>query len=275
MKKLVAFGDSFLTTDMRVKPAQSIPEIISKKLEVPLLEFASSGSAIQYSVNCFLKYIQSEEYDPEDYILYGLTSLERVHTVDVPTPNLSVMILNLGSAALTYEGFDAVQQRWVKENIEHVLWASQKICNLEINTEAIRTLSLIQSFARTLQNRFIVVHPFDNYGDLEVKLVDTIIKPSSNFLPILPPKFKSWHELGMAEYADNDYYWKAMRKMADPRTNHFCGVNRVIIGDMLATVFETGDLSKYDTSRVRKNLITEPYEMTDIEFKTRLNATNG
>ena len=31
MKKLVVFGDSYLTTDMRVKPAQSIPEIISKK----------------------------------------------------------------------------------------------------------------------------------------------------------------------------------------------------------------------------------------------------
>lgn len=81
--RLIVFGDSYAHS----KAEQSWPNILSEKLGVELINYAVSGTSLNYSIQQFFNYYRNE-YQSDDYIVFVTTSTHRIpFTLDGGLPS--------------------------------------------------------------------------------------------------------------------------------------------------------------------------------------------
>ena len=90
MKKLVVFGCSFVNYDWVEKEISHLTwaNILASNLNIPVINYGVSGSGMNYHMCEFLKYINSENYDSNDIIIWSTTHEQRIHTASMPHPHL-------------------------------------------------------------------------------------------------------------------------------------------------------------------------------------------
>jgi hypothetical protein len=258
-KKLVVFGDSFFSCE----GPNSITELLSSSLKVPMKNTARSGSAIQYSVVEFLKYVESKDYHKDDTILFGLTSPERIYTYDIP--NLSFGVCAVKGSGYSNEGFEPSHRRWLDENLLHCVWAAEKIYHPDINTETIRTLLFLRGWASIIPNKIIVLSPFSAQSILEGNSISRFIEQTSNFFPlVLKDQGPLLYDLSIDEFESDELFTRAAFR-EDKRLNHLTLENRQVVAKALHQLIESEKVEDYFSiiATAKKRIITESHVPLD------------
>ena len=267
MKKLVVFGDSFANYSKGVEAGDIIcswTTELANKLNLPLLMYGIAGSSLSYSLHMFFEYYLSEEYDSEDYIIF-LTSdpVSRSYTKTMPHPSLGV-----APGALHNPFYTRHEKRWLKNNIKSLDWYQMSCANQGLNFELVQTFATLKVWADShLTNKLLVMRVFGIYFDQHIESFNEIIKPNSNFFPILE-KENSLYKLSIDEFASYEMFAQCIAGN-DPRMNHFSKVNRDILVSLVYEIFKNNSINGFDSNHFIKNIYNTKDEVV------RLSNTRG
>lgn len=241
MKKLIGFGDSFIAPSSK----DNWLEKLGMLLDLPVVNYGASGSALNYSLIKFLEYIQSAEYDNTDVIVFITTEHSRIYCKGIK----SYMNSFLGSP--TVNRFQQEDKDWINQNLEHVLWITENYLTPELNFETINLICLLQEWANTNPTNVVVVKTaYDLDLSLSGKLKNIII-PTSNFLPIIDHPV---NQIQQNEFVNMDCYIKTVTKR-DPRINHLSERNREVISKLIFDVISNCSIEYYDKSKFHSHFI--------------------
>lgn len=271
MKKLVVFGDSYVRYDWvsRETDYMSWPWYLAELLNIPVFNFGVSGSGLNYSMLEFNRYLNSENYDPEDIIIMALTNEQRLYDVTMPHPSLGIF----------YNLLDVVDQRnpaereWIQKNKTHALWAMENALHPSINYSILKIVSFLQVWAsRNTQNIVIPIRCFTTLpgGEKINKLLD-IINDSENFFPIL----KDEDTLSVISGKEFNPTWLHQYMLEknikspglDYRVNHLSPQNRKILANQIFRIIDNKSLRYWNRSEFKESLYANKKDIDKINVQ--------
>lgn len=262
MKKIVAFGDSFVNYDWIKLKDNNWVDYLGKILNLPVVNYGVSGSGLGYAMHSFVKYYQSTEYSSDDIIIFVPTSIERLYVTSMHSPHMGSVELIEGRKNNTFEGSrPKVEKDWIDANSEHALWTVLNIYDPEINYELIKIVSFFQAWASShLTNSVIIVRAFSQVpGNGHAEKLIKLIKPSKNFFPILEPS-TSLGKISINEYATGEILRNQHMKYNnghDYRINHLSPENRHLIATTISNVISTQSLdASYNLLNSKTNIFS-------------------
>jgi hypothetical protein len=264
MKKIVTFGDSFIqpgySTGNAGQRLLGIGDILEQKLGVPGVHYGAGGSSLQFSIKKFIDYAtHAELYDPEDLILFVLTSDDRVYLPDSPDQSLSVVPGISEELSETHWFLKLLtrpgNKEWVDKNLKHAQFVKDKIYHRSINTETLRTLALLRSWASVHSNTVFVISAFDvNELHFTLPMLRELSGNTPNFLTHLSlGTHTSLLDCSSAEFVTTDDFMKTLCN-TDPRLNHFTATNRDRLAQMIFEVFITNSMSGFKLDRLERGV---------------------
>jgi hypothetical protein len=255
MKKIVAFGDSYVNYDWIDIKEHNWVDYLGKILNLPVLNYGISGSGLGYAMDSFVKYTNSNEYFSEDIIIFVTSSDQRLYTSNMYNARLGSKIIQRPEWKLERE-----DEVWLKENGESALWAIMNLYDPKINYELIKTLSFLQTWAQhRLSNTLIVIRAFgkDVSNGHDIEKLTELIKFSENFFPLIDSD-TTLGQISTVEYSKfhlrtlHQQYWKGI----DYRINHLSQYHRMELAKMISNVISTKSASAVDFSWIQRNSIT-------------------
>ena len=265
MKKIVGFGDSFINYgSLGIDIVDSISWLndLGLKLNLPVINYGCSGSAIDYSLHKFFQYYTSDEYDPNDIIVFVTTEpVSRNFTVTMPNPRLGVC-----TGQQENPTFTKVEEQYVKENVEKIFWHQFHCSNGEMNFKFIQTCSALQVWAEShSSNKLLLLRGFAHYTDENIEKYDVIIYPTTNFFPCI--KFdQNLFTISMNEFTDLKLF-NDLNNSYDSRQNHLTKSNRDILVSIVDEILKTGNTNLLDKSKFQDSLYKNK---KDIEHLLKL-----
>lgn len=251
MKKLVAFGDSFVNLEFYTSDEKNWVTQLADELSFPVLNYGHFGSALGYSLNEFFKYQSSEDYDSEDIIIFVTTSSNRLFTSDMPDPKLGVLHF-----AITNSDYylNQTEQNWIYNNADYGLWAIDKIYHPSINYEIEKTVSCVRMWADAHPNLVILIRGADDdtYNPNSNKFVESI-QSTSNFVSLS-------NNIGLVaasnlEFINNEESGFRGNSQKECRTNHFSTPNLEILVKMMNDVITYRSQDYYDLSKLNRHFL--------------------
>ncbi len=222
MKKIIIFGDSFAKDQQR--KVKNWVDYLGDILQLPVVNYGHWGSSIGYALTEFMTYFNSDEYDPEDIIIFMVTTNNRVFYQNMPYPELGCNLV----------GGNPEMQSYVDKHFDKLLWAREKVFT---DFEDIQLISFLQAIAGCSPNTFVTLNCFTVRN---IELLTKITKPSANFLPIVMSNlFKA--SLG-------EFIKEPEGAISEQRVNHFSTENLVILADQISKVIICRDVSKFDST---------------------------
>lgn len=263
MKKIVTFGDSFIQPGFGTgngKRLLGVAEILAQKLSLPGVHYGLGGSSLQYSVKKFVDYASHADlYDPEDLILFVLTSDDRVYLPDAPDQSLSV-VPGLSEELSTSHWFMNLLSRpgnkeWADKNLKHAQFVKDKIYHWSINTETLRTLALLRAWAGVHSNTVLVISAFDiNEMHFTIPMITELSSNTANFFTYLSlGNHTSLLDYSSKEFASHEDFMKTLCN-TDPRLNHFTSENRSRLAQIIFEVFTTKSMVNFKLDRLERGV---------------------
>ena len=160
--RLVVFGDSFFETSKSPDFELSWTISLADSLDRSLLNYALHGTSLNYSVQMLFHYLDTE-YDKNDIILFGVTSLTRVaNLLDDDNQGLhsaawAWMDPNNGYADITKEQYKYFQK-------DNKFWKTLLIRGMYID-DARNQLRLVEEYLNCMKNNTLVLHSFNHFLD--------------------------------------------------------------------------------------------------------------
>lgn len=264
MKKIVAFGDSFINYDW-VDVGHNWVDYLGKHLNIPVVNYGIAASGLGYAMDSFVKYYQSSEYSSDDIIIFVATSEQRLYTSNMYNPRLGA--IGIHDNDMHNNTRSEIEKDWIKENKKFALWAIMNIYAPAINYELIKTLSFFKIWAEShLTNSVIILRAFSQLlGNEHAEKLINMISPSKNFFPIINPN-TSLGKIAMEEYSSNKLYAQHHEFLngVDHRINHLSVQNRQNLALMVSKLILTHDINCVDFSWVQKNIITSTSQFESI-----------
>lgn len=251
MKKLIVFGDSFANYDWQPSLHEKTwGASLGKLLELPVINYGVSGSALTLSLNKFVEYYQSDNYSPDDIIVFVLTDISRLWVESMEeTRCFGNIAHHIGNS----DSLDMQGKKWFKKNGEGALWTVLNVYDTKINYELIKILSFLQIWAAAnLNNTLVVLRAFPNEDRskeaVAIEKLNELVTPSNNFFPII-------NGMALGYIVAHEFKeFKGWGDGPDIRVNHMSPVNREILSQMLYDVISYRDISKYNFSLFKKHL---------------------
>ena len=248
MKKLIIFGDSFANYDWIPVLDKTWGASLGALLQIPVINYGVSGSALLYSFNKFIEYYQSDDYSDDDVIVFVTTDIHRLYTA-----NMTEGLKHFGNIVTLNDNMGArmpLEKEWLNNNVDSAIWTIMNVYDDSINYEFIKTLSFLQTWAAEhLTNKLIILRAFPAEVSEKTieKLVDLIV-PTNNFFPIL-------HGKALGHLVAHEFKtFNGFASGPDIRINHMSPENRQIIASMLYNLIITQDISKWQFSEFKKDL---------------------
>lgn len=267
MKKLVVFGDSFMDShsDRNYFDEDSLWQVflddkryltttwtyqLAKKLNTHIFNYGVFGSSVEFSLVKFVEYINSEQYDPEDIIVFGLSSPERFA--------LEFNIRNWPSSGC-WLGNAPKDSRWYKSNEKHLKWLLVNTPNETLELKTPMVISFLQSWANNIHKGKLIVVPcfgLHNYnGSLDdSSLADMVITHTDKTVVIRG----NLNHISGDEFPSPAYCFNHYKNFKEFRTNHLSLANHAILADVMYSVIDTMDPSKFDKELFATNIYTTP-----------------
>ena len=179
--KIVIFGDSFANYDHCPNATLNWSHSLGQVLGLKVVNKGLSGTAINWSLNEFLKYVKSREYELDDIIIFVTSEDRRVWTKDMPPENSSFFHFS--------EDMIKRDAKWFEKNVEHLIWAYENLYHPSINHIQLTTLSFIQSWS--LANPSNVVIALRGTGTeagewgFDDRVIQRVVRPQRNFFPFM------------------------------------------------------------------------------------------
>lgn len=250
MKKIVVFGDSYAQFEQ--DSLKNWVLLLGQKLQLPVINYGHSGSALGYALDQFIKYYQSSEYSSDDIVIFVATNDTRIYVSDMPHPGIGwapVLYQNGHPLASSPGSISDTAHEWLKDNGKSAAWAIENLYMTELNYEFVKILCFLKTWAQHCSLNTMIVVPSINLGE-HPELID-IPLATSNFFPLLTFPLL---DISNAEFSNNELHEYACYKMAEKRANHLSAVNRKILAQIIATIIETHDISSYKIEAFSKKL---------------------
>jgi hypothetical protein len=249
--KLVIFGDSFANYNHCPTPELNWANQLSNVLGLPLINYAISGSGLNYSFIQLVNYFNSKDYHPEDILIFVNTEDRRIFSKDMTDPTLGGFF-NFTPSMREHN------KEWFLKNFEHALWAVENIYHPSINFEQLKVFSFLKAWAKAHpSNKVIILRgvgvPSGEWGDREPLIRETIL-PDENFFPLLNPTLG---HITVNEFSDPSLYNKLLNHWisgVDPRVNHLSKVNRDILVQMLGKIIKKKDINLWNNASFVKDI---------------------
>ena len=271
MKKIVVFGDSFVNYDWVENETNKLSwsYFLSLRLNLPLVNYGISGSGLNYSMIKFTQYVNSEDYDIEDIIIFALTNEQRLYSWNMPTPSLGIF----------YNLLDVIETRppeerqWINENKDNALWAMNEIYHPSINYSILKIASFFQNWAKYhYTNTVIVLRGFNTLPEGEkISKLLTLVKPLDNYFPILG------EEDTLSTVSSQEFNYSLLHKYMldqnakfpglDYRVNHLSTVNREILANKIESMINTQSINSWNNFKFKKNLYRNKKDINLINNK--------
>jgi len=262
MKKIVIFGDSFANYDFNKKTEISHltwASALSSNLNIPVINFGVSGTGMNYHMVKFLEYINSENYDNTDIIIWVTSHEQRIHTTSMPNPHLG-SFHNFPTGKIVNMFSD--DSKWINENGKHALWAMENYYDPSINYSLLKIVSFLKQWARSNKHATVIVLRGQFWlpgGETIDTFLDHIVE-GENFFPVLKGK-NALAAISFNEFSDSKLHQYMIAQNTyllgvDRRVNHLTEVNRSILVKQLANIITHRSTSYWDINEYKKNIYT-------------------
>jgi hypothetical protein len=265
MKKIIVFGDSYVRYDWVSEKTDilSWPFYLSKNLNLPIINFGISGSGLNYSMVEFNKYLNSENYDNNDIIVWALTNEQRLYDPTMPHPSLGIFYNLLD--VIHHRSLE--EQKWINENKKHALWSMENILHPSINYNILKIVSFLKVWAnQNKNNTVVVIRCFRTLpGGEFINNLLSIIDEGSNFFPILNDNDTLSNISGREFKKSNLHQYMLQKNINSPgldyRVNHLSPENRIILANQIFNIITNKSLKYWNRSEFKENLYSNEKEV--------------
>lgn len=271
MKKIVVFGDSFVSYNWVKEETEKLswPYFLSLNLDLLVVNYGISGSGLNYSMIKFTEYVNSEDYDTEDIIIFALTNEQRLYSWDMPCPSLGIFpnLLNV------LDSRSPKERQWIEKNKDNALWAMNEFYHPSINYSLLKIASFFRMWARkNYTNTVVLLRCFNTLPEGEkISKHLNLVTPLDNYFPIL----KEEDTLSMA--SSQEFGYPLLHKYMldqnarfpglDYRVNHLSTVNRNILASKVEAMIKEKSINGWDKIKFKKNLYSNKKDINLINNK--------
>lgn len=250
--KIFAFGDSFLDD---IKPGNWL-QLLSESYNIEVVNFAKSASGPNWSLKNFWECFSNGTIKGNDTVIFCLSFVERLYTIDMPDPSLS-MITTSYEKMIDYYSVKQ-NKKWITENLAHLRWAAIHLFAPEINFESLKIIGLFNALAMSRPDiKFLVLRSFDDrYSPYLVNF-----KSTENFYNLTQtPLIKiSQNELGIDEETSFNEFLYVIERDDAGRANHFSWANCSHMAEMIYNVIQKRSVDEFDWNRFQKQILRAYY----------------
>jgi len=250
MSKLVIFGDSFASyrnsdSHQKAKDSKGVLwfEEVAKKLNLPFITRACAGSSFEFSKNQFWKYYNSDEYSPNDLIIFVYTSFQRSPLLakDLPAQYASYYAAWLqGTLSKTHFAYNHYNDnKELYKSLTKYYDIDTQYCDRNLFCLALKQIP----------NMTVVITAFK---DLTMGLKDvSLLKDADNFIYIPGNLFElSENELINADYKKfNDFFGGELRNC------HLSNSNNMILADQITQCIQHKTNKYFRKDKFKKKFI--------------------
>jgi hypothetical protein len=241
MKKLIVYGDSYAQEQQ--DSSLSWVSLLAAKLDLPLINRAIGGSSIEYSIKTFIKDKISKILEPDDIIIFVVTSPGRQHLkYQVKYPSTA--------SVFRYETFTHKYPiehiNYYNLNKNYIKWFEDNKDEDIFKLNALSYVHMLNNYARNNPtNTFVVLSMSGLLNVIDIPILDNFIIPNISLKKISDDEFK---------YPVNFNYFTKKVKI-DPRYNHLTIPNLHILTDLIYNSIINKDYSNIRSDKFIKNIL--------------------
>lgn len=240
---LVLFGDSFVS-EWDNGEHDSWFAMLAKELKTTYKTYGVLGSSFEYSTLKFFEYLQSDEYNPDDYIVFVLTATVR-------SPIISEDF-EPRWAALTYgKVFYEDQSAIFKKRLDKITETDEHFNRFK---NFYRDWFILQNNDLILAQRYMLISALHSLPNKTVSISgwDTETPIANKFVNHI--NCLLW-QASDKEIADGTVWDLLVKYGLDFRMNHFKQQNHYVLKDAVYS-YLTGNPIKIDDDSFHKNILT-------------------
>lgn len=254
--KLVLFGDSFVS--IHLDEEYSWPFLLAHKLNMStdaILNFGKPGTGLDWSICQFLKYLNSDDYNENDIIIFVVTHYARPPIIENENQSMSAGFnayynkIKQGIPSNVkeyYEKYDAFYRTWFDLQTDDMKYKDRWLLALAL---------------KQLPNFTVLMSGFDDIV-LPSQANHILLQDSKNFLKI-DSNFMSIsrNEMMNKKLVMRDFY---NYFGYEPRTCHLSNSNNEIMAYQLNKCIKNKDASYFDKAGYNKNLYDLSSKYNDV-----------
>jgi hypothetical protein len=240
-KKLIVYGDSY-AEDVYQNPASWTTQLATK-LNLTMVNRATSGSSIEYSIKYFIKDKLSNIIEPEDIIIFIFTSPGRQHLkyqIDYPRT----------ASAFTHNHFGPnyfpEHKKYYKKYEDYINWFEKNKDENIFKINASSYFHMLNNYARSNPSNTFIILSVDNLSHpIDIPLLDNFSIPNINLRKISDNEFSS----------NINFQSFTKRIIIDARYNHLSIPNAAILVELLYKFILNKDSTIFTYDKFLQNIL--------------------
>jgi hypothetical protein len=248
MSILRVYGNSFFADPYPDIP--SITGLLSKKLNIPMINHAIIGASTDYGYLTFINDVKNKVIQDNDIIIFAIGNPNRLNF-----KHQNRLRPETGEKYLHYPPDDGKDHSWYFENRKNIRWwmVNQDQDFMKLNYESY--VCVIKNLAQLYPKiKFIVMHGFAPTSNLPE------IPATPNFLE---SKIAIW-DIVAIEYGTGVHYKNWIKNTIwDPRSNHLTIPNIHIMTDLLEESIKNLSVDNITIDKFQTNLLEHIIESVD------------
>lgn len=250
--KIVFFGDSYVDNETHDKNAWT--SILSMKLGYKTelqRNYGKAATSYYFSFSCLIKYLNSNQYCPDDILIFVITSHARLPLLHgTINPQYAAhwrpfLDKTLSKMHKSFEFYNSDKEFYTKLFSLYDFNFADQFC--------IGILLTLKS----LPNRTVAISAFHD-ADRSLKN-KTIIRSNDNFILI---------NAGLGQISqdeiDRDILDKLLPVIGDPRVNHLCYTNHKVLADQILNCLKNQSGELFNSESFIKKIITKESLGTEV-----------
>lgn len=227
--RLVVFGDSFAETSTRNDPEETCwIFVLAKMLNYSILNYARGGTSLNYSVQMFFEYLETE-HNYDDYIVFVTTSYSRLPAVPkgIDYGYMSSLV-NYYNDEFKFKREYKDRQKFYTNNLQAMNYMAENICTLQ---DFKNQIILLYSYLNSMENKTAMIPAFEH-------------RQSVSYLVGIK-------DFSLDKISENENIYRNST-MVDDRVCHMSTENNNVLASVVYRFFETGNYKLFNFKRFNK-----------------------
>ena len=251
---LVLFGDSFISEPLtpdskKYRETANHPtwfKMLSDDLGVEYKTYGETGSSFEYSTLKFFEYLTSKDYDPNDQIVFVLTTSER-------SPVIANDFLPEWAYLANYKAYPEHLDSTSRQKIDKITEADEHYTKFK---QFYRDWFLLKNQDLLVAQRYFLLQTLHG---LPNKTTSISVGGAESSIAKFFPKHSNFSlsQISKEEISDGDI-WEIIKKLGehDNRLNHLNEKNHHVLRDAVYSCLTGGDFSDFNAQSFHKKIFS-------------------
>tara|TARA_B110000285_G_scaffold136199_1_gene152602 strand:+ start:885 stop:1706 length:822 start_codon:yes stop_codon:yes gene_type:complete len=250
MSKLVVFGDSFACYHFHPDVSACYDKLawfnlLAQQLEKPLLRFSENGTSINFSTDQLYNYINSNDYEKTDIIVFVTTSLTRVPFISKQFPASSAAQW----LSFLHNAMDNNHRSYKHFNDHRKFYKT--LFNFYDTRQCEQWITDAAFLLKSLPNKTVILSGF---ADVDGRLKNKeLLSDSDNFV-LINSKLSTISQNELHESLSTDQFFQRFRTEA--RHSHLSKTNNAILSEQVFQCIKHNSRLYFDETQYKKNFIS-------------------